>query len=132
MVVVTLRTVDEIDSLVPALLKRALARHGGTQAFLFGPSGDPFWAARAPVAQAELGLLAEALDLLESLEEDHQRPFIGHDEGGRFVVAALDAAEDAYVVVLSTELDRLAAEARVVLMREELQTVTEPLRQHFA
>src|SRR5438045_2193496 len=36
------------------LLHGLLAQHGGTQIFLFGPEGLPFWAARTPLARREL------------------------------------------------------------------------------
>ena len=52
------------QELVP-LLGQLLARNGGTQIFLFGPEGAPFWAARTPLEQRELKTLSAALELIE-------------------------------------------------------------------
>ena len=119
----------DLTSEVPVMLKRVVARHGATQAFLFGPSGQPFWAANTPVANGELPVLSAALDLLESLEAAHSRPFMAHDPAGRFIVAALDSQEEFFLVVISVDPDRHAAEARVAAMRRDLQPVIAPLRQ---
>ena len=117
------------DAFLTGLLHRLLSRHGGSQVFLFGAEGDPFWAARTPLDPSELTLLREALDLIEALEENRPKPFVGHDPGRRFTVAALDSQEDLYVVVFADGPDREAAEARVVAMRNELRVVAEPVRQ---
>lgn len=74
-------------------------------------------------------LLDDALKLIESLEVEHPRPFVGHDPRRRFVVAALDAVEDLYVVVFSDDPDRSAAEARVVAFRDDLRVYAEPIRE---
>lgn len=116
------------DAFLIGLLHRLMSRHGGTQVFLFGGDGDPFWAARTPLHQSELRLLSDALDLIERLEKDRPKPFIGHDPNGRFTFAALDGRADLYVVVFAEGPDREAAEARVVAMRDELLPVAEPIR----
>jgi hypothetical protein len=115
------------DEFLTGLLSRLLARYGGSQVLLFGAAGEPFWAARA-LTKPELLLLDDALALIESLETDHLKPFVGHDARRRFVVAALDAAEDLYVVVFSDDPDRMAADARVVALRDDLRVYAEPIR----
>ena len=117
------------DAFLTGLLHRLMARHGGTQVFLFGGEGDPFWAARTPLSHSELRLLGEAVDLLQSIEGTRPKPFVGHDASGRFTVAALDAKEDLYVVVVADGPDRAVAEARVVAMRSGLADVADPIRQ---
>lgn len=104
---------------VDALLQRLLVRHGGRQLFLFGPSGDPFWAARTPVSARELEVLDAALLLLERLELSRPKPFFSYDPNAGFLVAALDAAEDLYFVVLD-DAGPEAAEARAGILRGEL------------
>ena len=47
--------------MLDAILQRLLARHGGRQMFVFGSSGEPFWAAHVPVAPEDLSCLERAL-----------------------------------------------------------------------
>jgi hypothetical protein len=96
-----------------------IARFGGRQIFLFGPTGTPFWAARAPVSEADYNRLDVALALLERTEQERPRPFFAHDAANNLVVAALDEREDLYVVVLHDEVDPAPAEMRVGVLRQE-------------
>ena len=107
-----------------------IARHGGGQVFLFGPEGQPFWASRLPVQRSELTLLRDALDLIERLEAQLPRPFLSSDPGGRFVVAALDTTHDLYVVRFGGP-DRVAAEARVVAIRDDLADEATVVREQW-
>jgi hypothetical protein len=118
-------------SVVDALLRRLLARHGGRQIFLFGPAGEPFWAARLPVAEHDLDLLDRALALLAQLEASRPKPFFAHDRERRLVVAALDGSEDLYVVVLQDALDPQPAELRAALIRRDAGPDLVPLREEI-
>jgi hypothetical protein len=91
------------DAFVVGLLHRLMGRHRYSQVYLFGRTGEPFWAARMPLDQSEIPLLSEALDLIEAAEASHAKPFVAHDEHGRFVVGAIDAAEDLYVVLVTPD-----------------------------
>jgi hypothetical protein len=108
------------DAFLTGVLHRMMRRHGGSQIFLFGGEGDPFWAARTPVKQMELTLLRDALDFIEALEGNHPKPFVQHDPRERFTVASLDRSEDLYLVVFADAPDRALAEARVVAIRADL------------
>jgi hypothetical protein len=118
------------EAAVDALLQRLLARHGGRQLFLFGAAGDPFWAARNPVESHELEALDAALHLLERLERSRPKPFFSYDGGAGFLVAALDAAEDLYFVVLD-DAGPEVAEARVAIIRSELAPIASDLREEI-
>ncbi len=111
---------ESIDLFVSRVLHTLLARHRAVQVFLFGPSGSPFWCARSPLTSEDMHILEIALDLIERLEADKPKPFIGHDAAGRFSVAALGRDSDLFVVCVNHGLDRAAAEARVALVRDEL------------
>lgn len=113
-----------------ALLQRLLARHGGRQLFLFGSAGQPFWAAREPVEAHELQVLDAALFLLERLERSRPKPFFSYDPRARFLVAALDAEEDLYFVVLD-DTGPEVAEARVGILRGELAPFANTLREEI-
>ena len=114
---------------VEALLAQLQRRHGGEQIFLFGASGDPFWAARTPVEEAEIEELNQALTLLQQLEEKRPKPFFAYTPKRDLLVAALDSTVDLYIVVLAAGPDREAAEARVALIREELAPHAKALRE---
>src|SRR5262249_3290651 len=114
------------------LLHQLLAQHGGTQIFLFGPEGAPFWAARTPLARSELATLTSALELIEDTEQKVRRPFFARDAAGGFVVAALDHRDDLYLVVVAAEKDPASAEARAVAIRSSLAPVTDRLRERLA
>jgi len=101
-----------------ALLQRLLARPGGRQIFVFGPEGEPFWSAY-PVTTSDIDKLDAAIQLLESLEKTHTRPFFDFDHERNVLVAALDEAEDLYFVVLEA-LYPEAAVARAQLFRAAL------------
>ncbi len=116
------------DEFLVSLLHRIQQRLGG-QVFLFGPDGDPFWAARTPLDRGELGALREALELLEATESRVPRPFVARDERGRFVVAALEKATSLYVVLFAEGPAPLAAEARVAAAREELAPYLDAIQQ---
>jgi hypothetical protein len=118
------------EAAVHALLQRLLARHGGRQLFLFGPDGDPFWAARSPVEARELDVLDAALSLLERLERSRPKPFFSYDPDAGFLVAALDAVEDLYFVVLD-DAGPEVAEARVGILRGELAPFANVLREEI-
>jgi hypothetical protein len=118
-------------SVVDALLSRLLTRHGGRQIFLFGPAGEPFWAAHLPVAERDLDLLDRGLALLAQLEASRPKPFFAHDRERRLVVAALDGAEDLYVVVLQEALDPEPAELRAALIRRDAAPDLLPLREEI-
>ncbi|MGC4113666.1 MAG: response regulator [Myxococcales bacterium] len=111
---------ESIDHFVSRVLHTLLGRHGALQVFLFGPSGSPFWCARSPLISEDMGILQRALDLIEKLEADKPKPFIGHDAAGRFSVAALGGDSDLFVVCVNHGLDRAAAKARVALVRHDL------------
>lgn len=100
-------------SVVAAVLERALANQGTQQIFVFGPEGAPFWAARTPVLQDDVAHLERALRIIEQLEPSQPKPFFACAPGGEFHLAALDAEEDLYVVVLARDPDPVHAEARV-------------------
>jgi hypothetical protein len=109
------------DELLVGFLHRMMARHAASQLFLFGPAGEPFWAARTPIHPWELTILSEAIDLLQALEADRARPFAAVDPRRRFHVAALDFREDLYVVVFDDGLEPKAAEARVACLAPRLR-----------
>ncbi len=119
---------NAIDAFVSRVLHHLLSRHTAEQVYLFGPAGEPFWCARTPLTPADLRLLEDALGLIGSLENARPKPFIGHDAAGRFSVAALATDSDLYVVCVNHGPDRLAAEARVALMRDELEPQVQHLR----
>jgi hypothetical protein len=109
-----------IDAFVTRILNTILARHGGQQVFLFGPAGEPFWCARHPFPHSDLGILSEAVDLIERKAANSPKPFLGHDSAGRFTVAALGGDSDLYLVAVNEGPDRIAAEARVAKIRSDL------------
>jgi hypothetical protein len=110
-----------IDALVTRVLHEMLRRHSAEQVFLFGPSGDPFWCAKKPIRRDELMLLEQALGLIQAVEASKPKPFIDHDGGGRFSVAALGEDSDLYVVCVNPLPDRQVAEARVIELRDDLR-----------
>lgn len=118
------------DAFVVGLLHRLIGRHRYTQIYLFGPAGEPFWAAQMPLDEAELPLLSEALDLIESAEAAHEKPFIAHDRQGRFVVAAIDGNEDLYVVLVTP--DREADVKHAWVSRERIEDVRKEIAPHVA
>ncbi|MHB1847146.1 MAG: hypothetical protein ACYCWW_20165 [Deltaproteobacteria bacterium] len=119
------------DAFISAVLTRVLSHVGVEQLFLFGPEGDPFWAARIPLQHADLRLLLAALDLLESTEAEHEKPFVASDPNGRFTVAAFDANEDIYVVLVNDQATGLPAEARVSLAREAIRPHVSEIRERL-
>lgn len=86
--------------MIDAILRTWLGRGPYRQVFLFGPSGEPFWAARTPIAPEELALLERGVALLAEEEARRSRPFSSYDLERELFVTALDAREDLYVVVL--------------------------------
>lgn len=118
----------DIDALAERVLRDVLKRHAAEQVFLFGPSGDPFWCARKPVKRDELFLLEKALGLIEAVEATKPKPFIDHDSGGRFSVAALGDDSDLFVVSINPMPDRQVAEARVVELRDDLRPRVQDFR----
>ncbi len=118
------------DAFVVGLLHRLMGRHRYSQVYLFGPAGEPFWAARMPLDELELPLLSEALDLIEAAESAHPKPFIAHDKHGRFVVGAIDASEDLYVVLVTPDREAAAAHAWVSVAR--LNEVRREIAPHVA
>jgi hypothetical protein len=121
-------SIKDVDAFLTGLCHRILGRHGGTQIFLFGAKGEPFWAARVPVKQEELFLLSDALDLLEATEAHRPKPFLARDSLKGFTVAALDEQQDLYIVLFDEGPSRPAAEARVTAVLKELAPYVEPLR----
>ena len=134
---------QEPTPIVDRLLRRLLAKYGGRQLFLFGPQGEPFWAARVPIEPDEFTLFKGALRVIEQLEATRPRPFFAVDPRNRFIVAALDEAHDLYFIVLLAEhepepepeaavlsqpVPTRAIEERVALLREELLGHLAPLR----
>ena len=117
--------------LVDRVLGRALAQRGGRQIFLFGAAGDPFWAACNPVEPEELEQLDDALGLIERLEQTRPKPFFAYTPRRDLLVAALDAQEDLYIVVLDAGPDTEAAEARVAVIRQELGPHVGSLREEL-
>ena len=116
------------DAFVVGLLHRLMGRHRYAQVYLFGPAGEPFWAVRMPLDESEIPLLSEALDLIEAAEAAHPKPFIAHDRHGRFVVGAIDASEDLYVVLVTPDREGTAAHARVSVARlDEVRRELAPL-----
>jgi len=115
-------------AVVDAILQRVLSRFAYRQVFLFGPSGDPFWAARLPVTEKELALLGAGTKLLERTEAERQRPFVALDVRRSLLVAALDEREDLYVVVLQDLSRGAPAETRVANLRSEMQADLPVLR----
>lgn len=109
-----------VSTFITKLLHRLMSRYGGTQIFLFGPEGEPFWPARVPITQDELHLFAKALDFIERVEAELPKPFVAVDPEGRYTIALVGADFDLYVVVFVDEPDRLAAEARVYRIRDEM------------
>lgn len=107
-------------AIVDAILQRVLSRFAYRQMFLFGPKGDPFWAARLPITEKELALLDAGTKLLASSEVDHARPFVAHDMRRALLVAALDDAEDLYAVVLQDLSRGSPVETRVAHLRAEM------------
>ena len=63
----------------------------------------------------------QALGLIQAVEATNPKPFIDHDNGGRFSVAALGDDSDLYVVCINPMPDRQVAEARVVELRDDLR-----------
>jgi hypothetical protein len=118
-------------ALVDGVLGRALAQGGGRQIFLFGATGDPFWAARNPVQAEELDRLSEALGLIERLEQTRAKPFFAYTPRRDLLVVALDAREDLYIVMLDAGPDTEAAEARVAVIRQELAPHVGSLRKEL-
>lgn len=121
-------SIDNLDAFVTGLCHRILARHGGTQIFLFGPQGEPFWAARVPVQQEELLRLSEALDLIEATEALRPKPFLARDSLKGFTIAALDDRHDLYIVLFDEGPSRPAAEARIAAVLQEMAPHAEPIR----
>lgn len=119
---------ESIDLFVGRVLHTLLGRHGALQVFLFGPAGEPFWCARKPLSREDMNILQHALDLIGRLEAEKPKPFICHDAGGRFSVAALGRDSDLFVVCVNFTPDRAAAEARVALVRDDLLHRVEHLR----
>ncbi|MGC4116891.1 MAG: hypothetical protein QM765_20480 [Myxococcales bacterium] len=112
---------ESIDLFLGRVLHTLLGRHGAEQIFLFGPAGEPFWCARPPLTSDDLRTLQQALGLIERLEAERPKPFIGHDPGGRFSVAALGRDSDLHVVCVHDGVDAAVAEARVVQVRDALE-----------
>ncbi|MBK8212273.1 MAG: hypothetical protein IPK71_00870 [Myxococcales bacterium] len=108
-------------AIVDAILQRVLSRFAYRQMFLFGPTGDPFWAARLPITEKELALLDAGTKLLASAEPERARPFVAHDMRRALLVAALDADEDLYAVVLQDLSRGSPVETRVANLRSEMQ-----------
>ncbi len=52
-------SINDVDGFLAAVSHRILSRYGGTQIFLFGPQGEPFWAARLPVRPEESHQLSQ-------------------------------------------------------------------------
>ncbi len=91
------------DAFVFDLLSR-LCGDRCTQVYLFGPSGEPFWAARLPLESDEIPILADVMSLVASAHGGHGAPLVAPDEHGRFVVGALDASGELYVALLGAQL----------------------------
>jgi hypothetical protein len=113
------------------VLTKMLARHRGSQIFVFGSTGKPYWAARSPVEPGELELLDTALDRIEEVEAHRPKPYLSHDAERRLLVAALDGKEDLYVAVLQSGRDPQASAARANLLRKDLAPYMEPLREEI-
>lgn len=108
-----------VDVLARRILASARIRFGGSQAFFFNGDGEPFWAARIPVTEAEVALFAEAIDLIQALEARTPKPFIGHDQDGRFSVLGFSEQSNLYLACLNSGPDRVAAEQRLLALRDE-------------
>jgi hypothetical protein len=106
---------DDPRAIVDAILQRVLSVHGHRQIFLFGPTGEPFWAARLPVSAKELVLLDIGMRLLQEVERTRERPFVAYEPRHDLFTTALDAREDLYVVVLQDSRSGAPAEAVVRL-----------------
>jgi len=121
-------TRSEIDALVSRVLRDVLKRRSARQVFLFGAAGEPFWCAEHPIRPDDLMLLEHALGLIQTVEAYRPKPFIDHDPRGLFTIAALGEDSDLYVVVMNSLPDRIAAEARVDLVRADLNGELRALR----
>ncbi|MBI2389522.1 MAG: hypothetical protein HYV09_07990 [Deltaproteobacteria bacterium] len=118
------------DAFVVGLLHQLMARHRSSQVYLFGAEGEPFWAARMPLDESEIPLLSEAIDLIQAAEAEHPKPFIARDKEGRFIVGAIDATEDLYVVLVAP--DREAAAAHAWVSVDRLNEARRELAPHVA
>lgn len=123
-----MKSIQDVDAFLAGLAHRVLSRYGGTQIFIFGPRGEPFWAARVPVRQEELLLLSNALDLIEATESLRPKPFLARDSLKGFTVAALDERHDLYIVLFDEGRTGPVVEARVAEAVHEVSLHLDPLR----
>lgn len=115
-----------------ARIRKILSMLDGGQAFLFGPTGEPFIAMGKRVTPSELALLRSALEFIEKQEAHHPRPLLGRDPSGRFVLTALDEREDLWVVVLTfAGGNPAAAAANLADSRADFGELLEPIRRQF-
>lgn len=103
-----------------SFLTTLVNRHDVAQVLLFGPEGKPFYVGRPPLSERHLGVLGDALDFIEVMEERQPKPFLGRNGSGGYLVAALGGWSDFYLVAIENEATRPAAEARVATMRDEV------------
>lgn len=107
-------------------LRRERVRLGASNVFLFGPAGDPFWAAWMPISRREVAILSDAIDALEAANAHRTKPYIGHDDERRYSFGALDTHELYFVLVMDVPAPD-EAEARVADFRQRLREVALPL-----
>ncbi len=69
---------DVLQAALGVAIERLCRFHPDKQVFVFGPSGEPFWA-KEEVAQAELDELRDALAFIERVEKARSRPFVAVD-----------------------------------------------------
>ena len=119
---------DELTVIVGLALRAVLSAYRAEQLFLFGPDGNPFWAARTPVQPQELTILERALDLIAAVEGKRAKPFVARSSDAAFSIAALGEDSNLYLVVLASDSHGAPAEGRVALMRDKLRPAVEHLR----
>lgn len=85
--------------------------HPGSQLFIFGEKGEPFWAQFEP-SHAELEVLTRALSVLEDAD-GRPAPLTVRGASGQFTAMVLDAERSLFAVVLLVPPKRMPGETRV-------------------